>query len=708
MTKRISALLLSFVFVLAVLCASLQPQEAYAYPALNDGERHKLCTALSSQAAAYYVGGNTYDALSALAGDGSGSSLTATGSDLYRSLKSLMSSTQTSFVSYSSLTTYWNYTDTMHGSSKPVLFYSDVESGSFNREHVWPKSHASYNQSNGGSDLHHLRPTNDTINSTRGNLTFGDVKGVLSSYSTKSYDGKTVLWYSSDADLVEVSDNIKGDVARVLLYIYVRWGQPNLFEKVSSSRLPANDSGSSNDGLPVIESLETLLEWCRDDPVDEWEMVRNDRVQDVQGNRNVFIDYPEFAWLLFGEQIPSSMQTPSGKASTAGSNYTVSAVSDNISHGTVSVSGTTVVASPAVGYAATGFALSPANAATVTQNGNYFTLTDIRSDCTLTVKFTPRTSATVSFAVPDGMSVGKIDAYVGDKIVLPNVIGSVEGYEFVGYTDMPVQRTEVMPTYYAAGDEYTVTGDALLYALFMYRDETGSGGVADRFTKLTSTTGDISGTYLIVYENGGKAFDSSLAKLDATENNFDVKITDGVISGAYADKAVTVEKVDGGYTIRTAGGMYIGTDDGTVNILKSSTEPVYINTITITDGALDIASTAGAHLRFNNTSGQDRFRYYKSTTYSMQQPVALYKATSSAVRYYLTLADTEQPPVQLMKGDVNGDNRIDEFDYVLIKRAVLGLIQLNASQQEVADMDGDNDLTAIDYLLVKRKALGLI
>ena len=57
-----------------------------------------------------------------------------------------------------------------------------------------------------------------------------------------------------------------------------------------------------------------MLEWCALDPVDEWEMGRNDVVEDIQGNRNVFIDYPEYAWLLFDKEIPDEMTTPSGEA----------------------------------------------------------------------------------------------------------------------------------------------------------------------------------------------------------------------------------------------------------------------------------------------------------------------------------------------------------------------------------------------------------
>ena len=100
-----------------------------------------------------------------------------------------------------------------------------------------------------------------------------------------------------------------------MLYVYVRWEEPNLFEKDTTPTIGPSDN--ANDGVKVIEDLDTLLEWCEIDPVDQWEMTRNDLTQNVQGNRNVFIDYPEFAWLLFSEDVPAGYNTPSDNGGTA-------------------------------------------------------------------------------------------------------------------------------------------------------------------------------------------------------------------------------------------------------------------------------------------------------------------------------------------------------------------------------------------------------
>lgn len=300
--KRSISILLALVLLL-VLAPAADAQTGTLVR--NTGTRHEVCTALSAQAQAYYTGQYSYDTVSAL-----GSSASAPmSSAMFSRLSSLMSTTLAHPVSYNSLTSYWPKTDASGGSSDAVLFYSDEVSSSYNREHVWPKSHGNFYQSGAGSDLQHLRPTNATVNSTRGSLTMGNVPRT-SSFQTCAYGGKTVLWYNSTT--VEVNDNIKGDVARILLYVWCCYQQPNLYE--NDPHPQSTGGNNTNDGQKVIESLDTLLQWMKLDPVDTWEMSRNDQCENVQGNRNVFIDYPEYAWLLFDQTPPTDYRTPSGIA----------------------------------------------------------------------------------------------------------------------------------------------------------------------------------------------------------------------------------------------------------------------------------------------------------------------------------------------------------------------------------------------------------
>lgn len=248
MTKRVFAIILALLMLLSVIPAGVSA----AGSTNNSGTRHEVCNSLSTQAVAYYTGNHSWDIMSQLKGVKTDSSVTAAGSPLFNSLQTLMKSTLTTTVSYSSLTSYWQKTDSEYGTNEATLFYSDKTSSSYNREHVWPKSHGNFYQSGAGSDLHHLRPTDTTINSTRNHWTFGNVREEISSYSTKAYAGKTVLWYNTSYSandclgLVEVNDNVKGDVARVLLYVYVTYGKKSGNENLNlCTKTSASGSGNT-------------------------------------------------------------------------------------------------------------------------------------------------------------------------------------------------------------------------------------------------------------------------------------------------------------------------------------------------------------------------------------------------------------------------------------------------------------------------------
>lgn len=310
-----------------ILCVSLTVPSASALgdlPIANEQERHIVCTALSDAAQEYYTGDYTYENLCTLSGsrDNTTGYTAMQDNELFASLHTLMASTHAYYTTYpkytkGSLAYFWQSTDAVGGSDTYVMFYSDVlanadDSIKLNREHVWPKSRASFNEKNGGADLHHLRPAVDSLNRAKSNHTFGNIVGVYADGYTQGAVLDNICWWVHQGDdLFECRDDVKGDVARILLYVYCRWEQPNLYADVAADLLPPNEAGSTDTGVKVIESLDTLLSWCEEDPVDTWEMRRNDLVESVQGNRNVFIDYPQLAWQMFGIDVPQGMVTPS-------------------------------------------------------------------------------------------------------------------------------------------------------------------------------------------------------------------------------------------------------------------------------------------------------------------------------------------------------------------------------------------------------------
>ncbi|WP_100401548.1 endonuclease [Bacillus sp. FJAT-42315] len=149
--------------------------------------------------------------------------------------------------------------------------------GDWNREHVWAKSHGDFGTSKGpGTDIHHLRPTDVRINSTRGNLDFDNGGSTVSDCNG--------CYRSSDS--WEPPDRVKGDVARMIFYMAVRYESGDRVDLELNEKL-------NNGKNPYHGKKSVLLEWHKQDPVDDFERKRNDTIQKWQGNRNPFIDQPE-------------------------------------------------------------------------------------------------------------------------------------------------------------------------------------------------------------------------------------------------------------------------------------------------------------------------------------------------------------------------------------------------------------------------------
>ncbi|MEU6074169.1 endonuclease [Micromonospora sp. NPDC047074] len=156
----------------------------------------------------------------------------------------------------------------------------------WNREHVWAKSHGDFGTATGpGTDVHHLRPEDVSVNSTRGNKDF-DNGGSPVAEAPGCY---------TDADSWEPRNAVKGDIARMIMYMAIRYegtdGWPNL---------ELNQS-VSNGTAPYHGRLSVLLQWNQADPPDAFEKRRNQRIYERwQGNRNPFVDHPEWATAIWG------------------------------------------------------------------------------------------------------------------------------------------------------------------------------------------------------------------------------------------------------------------------------------------------------------------------------------------------------------------------------------------------------------------------
>jgi endonuclease I len=160
------------------------------------------------------------------------------------------------------------------------------EPDDWNREHVWAQSHGDLGTAAGpGTDLHHLRPEDVSVNSTRGDKDF-DLGGSAVGEAPGNY---------TDADSWEPRNAVKGDVARMIMYMAIRYEGDDGWPDLELNNAVGNGSA------PYLGKLSVLLQWHLQDPPDAFEQRRNQVIHDSwQGNRNPFIDHPEWATAIWG------------------------------------------------------------------------------------------------------------------------------------------------------------------------------------------------------------------------------------------------------------------------------------------------------------------------------------------------------------------------------------------------------------------------
>ena len=203
--------------------------------------------------------------------------------------------------------------------------------GLWNREHVYPTSLATPDLDQDGTngppyaDAHNLRPCDSQRNSSRGNKKFIAGSGNSGATGTGWYPG----------------DEWKGDVARIIMYMYLRYDERTL---------PSNVGFGSNSDTPD-DMIDLFLQWNADDPVSTIEKQRNPYHEntsnsDAQGNRNPFIDNPRLAtriwggpeaediWGIYSNTDTEAPSVPSGLTVTNTTTYSIdlswTASTDNI------------------------------------------------------------------------------------------------------------------------------------------------------------------------------------------------------------------------------------------------------------------------------------------------------------------------------------------------------------------------------------------
>lgn len=278
------------VFLSLILAISTFAGAAIFYSVKEEVYTPTFATYTNGDAATYY---NSLDT-------------TKTGNDFLKDLRTLNLTKRQSTVGYDSMGTtpsgQFKYTDydpnyvQYDSNGQPYgtrisSFYTYTSAASWNREHVWPNSHGGGSKGDTGSpypdaDIHMPRPTISSENSSRGNSFF--VEGM--NHSSNGWDPYTA-GYSAES---------RGEAVRITFYCTLVNSKLILAPNDTSPSGTDPVTGQSYGSGHTMGNLETLIKWNINYAVTQREKNRNEGAEYLQGNRNPFVDHPEYACRIWG------------------------------------------------------------------------------------------------------------------------------------------------------------------------------------------------------------------------------------------------------------------------------------------------------------------------------------------------------------------------------------------------------------------------
>ena len=481
----------------------------------------------------------------------------------------------------------------------------EQEGDCWNREHTWPQSWFN-EQTTPRCDLFHVYPTDGYVNGQRSNYPYGEVGNYiyisgngskLGSCVTSGYTGR----------VFEPIDEYKGDIARSYFYMSVRY---------YSEDDDWSTSAMTNKSVILPWAMTMLLRWSDEDPVSDKEIARNNAVYGYQNNRNPFIDHPEYARMIWDPNWQG------------GVSYNITCAT-GLSHGSVSapesaMEGTTVAitATPEPGYMVGTYTVyktgSPSTTVTVSSNGT-FTMPGYA----VTVSATFVENSTYYDIALGTVSHGNINASEtsarsGTSITLTAMPST--GYSL--YAWYVFKTGDMSTTVNVSGNSFVMPAyNVTVMATFVQGSANGD------FVKVTSAPTDWSGEYILVYEQSATT-GYVWTGVDEVNSYVSKTISNDIIAEDQSLITLTIASMSGGYSVKVNGGTnngkYIyGTSNS--NKINFGTNPS-LNTLSFESNSVKMVSNTSV-MRFNNNSGQNRFRYFQSDTYTNQQPVQLYKRT---------------------------------------------------------------------------------
>lgn len=440
--------------------------------------------------------------------------------------------------------------------------------------------------------------------------------------------------------------------------------------------------------------------------------------------------------------------------------FAVTAYANNTSLGSVSVSGTSIIATPNTGCAVTGYEVV-SGSATVTQNGDGLSRTvfSVRaaSDCTVRIDFARRAPVSATFITPDGVSCSTISGYTGDTITLPAPTGTptanAQAYAFYGWVNDRVPDTDERPECLYAGDSVVLTESRTFYALYSYAVENGSPVPVGTYLLLIAEPSDWSGDAVLTYDG----------KVILSANSTSAAIGTSAAAVAVGNTGITVA----GDALTDVPDTYlyeiepVGNDNYTIR-MKGSANRYYLcyaangDKLSATKTVVVSGGKSPAYWALSWKSGKPVFtnnqtpsatlcydtarRCFTCKKNNTGEPLTVYSVSNSSLSYTTELeygADPTPTPTPTTKptptptpttkptptptptakptptptvlyGDANCDGKVTPADAAHVLRTLVGLDTMSDQGMTNALVSGSDTLSAADAAAILRYIVGLV
>ena len=434
------------------------------------------------------------------------------------------------------------------------------EGDCYNREHTIPQSSFKDGYPM-RSDVHHVLPTDGYVNNKRGTYPYG----VVASSSWTSTNGSklgssAVNGYSGT--VFEPIDEFKGDFARIIFYFATRY--ENIISNVSFPMF-------GDSAYPGISSwsLPMLLQWHTNDPVSEKEIDRNNAAYSFQGNRNPFIDHPEYINSIWGTTTPDTEapSTPTNLIVTGSTSSTISlswtASTDNI-----------IVAAYDIYVDGTLKTFSASNSATVTGLNPSTTYTFyIKAKDAAGNTSNQSNTATGTTTENTGGNDGGSTTSCGTED-FEGVSGAVNTYKTVTWNNNGITWTAT-----DSRSDQTINNKAITVRNGTLSSSTISGGISSLTIKTQLKFSGTSGSFKLFIngvEKGTIPYNNTITNTTISNINISGNITISIQSNSTTDNRVAFDDL----SWNCYNGL--GTDETKVNKFSIYPNPVKNNTLYVT------------------------------------------------------------------------------------------------------------------------------